>query len=87
MFDLKFLAIAFALAGLGAAIRAAHLWWKSANAPVLPETAASISDVSELHIMSAQSAMFISAGLNQRAAKWTGVAAVSSALGSVFGVL
>jgi hypothetical protein len=45
------------------------------------------SDVSALHIMSAQSAMFISAGVNQRAAKWTGVAEVLSALGSVFGVL
>ena len=35
MSDLKYLAIAFALAGFGAAIRAAHLWWKSANVPVL----------------------------------------------------
>jgi hypothetical protein len=51
MFDLKFLAIAFALAGLGAAVRAAHLWWKSGSVPVLPDTAASISDVSALHIM------------------------------------
>ena len=83
MFDLKFLAIAFALAGLGAAVER----WKSGSVPVLPDTAASISDVSAVHIMSAQSAMFISAGVNQRAAKWTGVAEVLSALGSVFGVL
>jgi hypothetical protein len=53
--DLKCFAIAFALAGLGAAIRAAHLWWKSGNVPVLPDTAASISDVPGLHITSAQS--------------------------------
>jgi hypothetical protein len=87
MSDLKYLAIAFALAGFGAAIRAAHLWWKSGNVPILPDTAASISDVPALHVMSAQCAMFVSAGLNQRAARWTGSAAVLSALGSVLGVL
>jgi hypothetical protein len=48
---LKMLAIVLALAGLLAALRAAHLWWKAGTAPVLPETSASISDVPELYTM------------------------------------
>jgi hypothetical protein len=80
-------AVVLALMGLGAALRAAQLWWKAGNVPILPETAASISDVPEQFTMALQAGSFESAKLNQRAAKCTAAAAVLSALGSFCGVL
>lgn len=83
----KISALILALLGLGAALRAAQLWWMAGNVPILPDTAASISDVPEQFTMALQAGTFESARLNQRAAKWTAAAAVLSALGSLCGVL
>jgi hypothetical protein len=80
------LAIVFAVAGLGAAIVAAIYWWKASRVPI-QTAAASISDVPELHIMSGHTAFYESSQLNSRAAIFTGIAAVLSAIGSVLGVL
>ncbi len=79
-------AIAFALAGLGAAIAAAFYWLKASRVSIqIPAT--SITDVPELHLMSGHVAFNESSRLNARAAALTGVAAVLSAIGSVLGVL
>ncbi|MBV8917299.1 hypothetical protein [Bradyrhizobium sp.] len=80
------LAVIFALAGLGTAIGAAVYWWKASRVPI-HEPTASISDVPQLHIMSAQVAFYESSQLNSKAAVLTGIAAVLSAVGSVLGVL
>ncbi|MGF6430888.1 MULTISPECIES: hypothetical protein [Bradyrhizobium] len=80
------LAIIFAPAGLGISVVAAIYWWKASRVPI-QHPAASISDVSEQHIMSGQVAFYESSQLNSRAAVLTGVATVLSAVGSVFGVL
>jgi hypothetical protein len=53
----------------------------------IPPTAASISDVPEQYILSTQVAFNESSRLNSRAAIWTGIAAVFSAIASVLGVL
>lgn len=79
-------AIIFAVAGLGTAAAAAFYWWKASRVPI-QHPAASISDVPELHIMSSQVAFYESSRLNSRAAVLTGIAAVLSAIGSVLGVL
>lgn len=83
---LKGLAIALAVAGLATAIIAAGYWWKASRVTI-PDTAASISDVPELHILGTQVAFSESSRLNSRAAVWTGVAAVLSGAASVLGVL
>ncbi|WOH59914.1 hypothetical protein [Bradyrhizobium sp. BWC-3-1] len=82
----RWLAVIFALAGLGTAIAAAAYWWKASRVPI-QQPAASISDVPELHIMSGQVAFYESSQLNSTAAVLTGIAAVLSAIGSVLGVL
>ena len=82
----KILAITFAFIGFAVAIYAAWLWWKASRVAIR-EPQASISDVPELHIYSTQVAYNEASELNARAAFWTGIAAVCSALGSVFGVL
>jgi hypothetical protein len=46
-------AVLFALSGLVTAIAAAHYWWKASRIQI-QQPVASISDVSELHIMSGQ---------------------------------
>jgi hypothetical protein len=80
------LAIVFALAGLGTAIAAA-VYWRWASKVSIGEPEASISDVSELYIMSGHVAFNESSRLNSAAATLTGIAAVLSAIGSVLGVL
>jgi hypothetical protein len=79
-------AVVFAVAGLTAAIVAAAYWWKASRVAIV-QTAASISDVPELYILSGQVAFNESSRLNSRAAVWTGVAAVLSSIASVLGVL
>jgi uncharacterized iron-regulated membrane protein len=54
MTSLKIAAIAFALAGLVAAIIAARYWWQASKV-FLPDPAASITDVPELYILKQQS--------------------------------
>ncbi|MGW1424647.1 hypothetical protein ACWAT4_31505 [Bradyrhizobium manausense] len=80
------LAIIFAVAGLGTAVAAAFYWLKASRIPI-QTPAASISDVPELHVMSGHVAFYESSRLNSRAAVLTGIAAVLSAVGSVLGVL
>jgi hypothetical protein len=84
MTTFKVLAIAFAV--LAAAIVAAIYWWKASRISI-PNSAASISDAPELHILGTQVAYNESSRLNSRAAIWTGAAAVLSATASVLGVL
>jgi hypothetical protein len=79
-------AILFAGAGLVTAMAAAFYWWKASRILIEP-TAVSITDMPELHIMSGHVAFYESSRLNSTAAALTGVAAVLSAIGSVFGVL
>ena len=86
MTPLKAAAIALACLGLVAAIVAARYWWKASRVDI-PRTAASISDVPEQYILSTQVAFNESSRLNSRAAIWTGIAAVLSAMASVLGVL
>lgn len=86
MTTIKCIALACALLGLAAAIVAAIYWWKASRVPI-PPTVASISDVPELHIMGTQVAFNESSRLNSRAAIWTGMAAVLSAVASILGVL
>lgn len=82
----KSFTVSFALAGLGAALIAA-IYWRRASRVDITHTAASISDVPEQYILSTQVAFNESSRLNSRAAVWTGVAAVLSAIASVFGVV
>jgi hypothetical protein len=86
MTPIKVAAIALACFGLVAAIVAAIYWWKASRVDII-RTAASISDVPERYILSTQVAFNESSRLNSRAAVWTGVAAVLSAVASVLGVL
>ena len=79
-------AVAFAVMGLAAAIVAALYWWKASRVAIAQSTA-SISDASELYVLSGQVAFNESSRLNSRAAVWTGCPAVLSAIGSVLGVL
>jgi hypothetical protein len=83
---LKALAFVSALIGLAAAIVAAIYWW-SASRVAIPPTVVSISDVPELHILGTQVAYNESSRLNSRAAVWTGIAALFSAIASVLSVL
>jgi hypothetical protein len=83
---LRLIAIMFAIAGLVAAIVASRYWWKASRVGI-SQTVASISDVPEIHILGTQVAFNESSRLNSRAAIWTGVAAVLSAVASVVGVL
>jgi len=83
---LKILAIILACIGLAAAIIAAVYWWRASRIAI-PPTVVSISDVPELHILGMQVTYNESSRLNSRAAAWTGIAAVLSAIASVLGVL
>lgn len=86
MSTIHYSAVAFALAGLVVAIVAAVYWWKTSRVAIV-QTAASISDVPELYVLSRQVAFNESSRLNSRAAVWTGVAAVLSAIASVLRVM
>jgi hypothetical protein len=86
MTPIKVAAIALACFRLVAAIVAAIYWWKASRVDI-GSSAASISDVPELYILSTQAAFNESSRLNSRAAVWTGLAAVLSAVASVLGVL
>ncbi|MBB5053475.1 hypothetical protein HNQ36_003475 [Afipia massiliensis] len=66
---------------------AAIYWWKASRVDIPHTAAASISDVPELYILNTQVAFNESSRLNCRAAVWTGLAAVLSAIASVLGVL
>lgn len=77
--------VVLALAALGTALRAAHLWFRASNVITPNPPVASISDVPEMFIMATQVAANEAAMLNARAAWWTGVASVLSALSAVVG--
>jgi hypothetical protein len=79
MSTIHYSAVAFAVAGLVVAIVAAVYWWKTSRVAIV-HTAASISDVPELYILSGQVAFNESSRLNSPAAVWTGVAAILSAI-------
>jgi hypothetical protein len=86
MTPLKIAAVTFALSGLVCAIVAARYWLRASR--VYPaELAQSVTDATELHIQSTNVAIGDAGILNAKAAIWTGVAAVLSAIGSVLGVL
>lgn len=82
----QFIAIGLAILGLVSAIIAAAYWWR-ASCVSIPQTAASISDVPALYILSTQVAFNELSRLNSYAAVWTGVASILSASASVLGVL
>jgi hypothetical protein len=69
-----------------AAIIAAACWWKPSRAAIR-NSAASISDVPELYIQSAEVAVNESSRLNAYAAIWTPTAALLSAEATDLGVL
>jgi hypothetical protein len=82
----KIFAVVSALIGLAAAIVAAIYWWRASRIAI-PPTVVSMSDVPELHILGTQVAYNESSRLNSRAAVWTGIAAIFSAVASVLGAL
>ena len=82
----KTAAIILALLGLAAALNAARLWWQASRTPI-PALTQSISDAPELHLLNTQVIYNTSSQINARAAVWTGLAAILSALASVLGVL
>ncbi len=86
MTPIKIAAIVLACVGVAAAIVAAIYWWKASRVDIAC-SAASITDMSELYILNTQVAFNESSRLNSRAAIWTGVAAILSAMASVLGVL
>lgn len=82
----KCAAIILAVLGLAAALNASRLWWQASSTPI-PELFQSIPDVPELHLMNTQVAFNAASEINARAAIWTGLSAIISALASVLGVL
>ena len=78
---MKYAAIAFAVASLAAALRAARLWYASSALPVPDHyTTPILNYETGLH-----DPIRDSAKLNQRAAIWTGVASVLAALSVIAG--
>lgn len=85
MTSIKIAAFLFALAGLASAIVAAR-YWLLGSREYPSELVQSISDAPELHILNVQVSIGKAAALNAQAAKWTGAAAILSALGSIIGL-
>lgn len=81
----KITAFLFAVAGLVSAIVAAR-YWLLGSREYPSELQASIGDAPELHILNVQVSIGKAGALNAIAAKWTGAAAVLSALGSIVGL-
>jgi hypothetical protein len=82
----RIIALLFALAGLVCAIVAAIYWFR-ASKEYPSEPVQSIGDAPELHILNTQVSIGKAGALNAKAARWTGAAAILSALGSVIGLL
>jgi hypothetical protein len=81
----KITAFLFALAGLVSAIVAAR-YWLLGSREYPSELQASIGDAPELHILNVQVSIGKAGTLNAKAAKWTGAAAIPSALGTIIGL-
>jgi hypothetical protein len=81
----KIVAFLFALAGLVSAIVAARYWFLGSR-EYPSELPQSMSDAPELHILNVQVSIGKAGTLNAKAAKWTGAAAILSALGSIIGL-
>ncbi|MGB7034678.1 MAG: hypothetical protein WBD71_04060 [Xanthobacteraceae bacterium] len=82
----KIIAFLFAVAGLVSAIVAAR-YWLLGSREYPSDLQASIGDTPELHILNMQVSIGKAGALNVIAAKWTGAAAVLSALGSIVGLI
>ncbi len=78
-------AFLFALAGLVSAIVAAR-YWLLGSREYPSELPQSMSDAPELHILNVEVSIGKAGTLNAKAAKWTGAAAILSALGSIIGL-
>jgi hypothetical protein len=81
----KITALLFAVAGLVSAIVAAR-YWLLGSREYPSELQASIGDAPELHVLNVQVSISKTGALNAIAAKWTGAAAILSALGSIVGL-
>ena len=78
----KIAALVLAIAGLTSAIVAAR-YWLHASREYPSDLVQSISDVPELHILNTQVSIGKAGALNAKAAIWTGVAAILSAISSI----
>lgn len=85
MAPVKIAAFVFALAGLASAIVAAR-YWLLGSREYPSELQQSIGDAPALHILNVQVSMGKAGALNATAAKWTGAAAVLSAISSIIGL-
>jgi hypothetical protein len=85
MTTFKIGAIIFAVAGLLCAIVGAAYWLCASREQPTPLDV-SIGDAPALHLLNTQVAVNKAAALNAKAAIWTGVAAVLSAIASILGV-
>lgn len=85
MVPVKIAAFLFAVAGLVSAIVAARYWLVGSH-EYPSELPQSIDDAPALHILNVQVSIGKAGALNARAAKWTGAAAILSALGSILGL-
>jgi hypothetical protein len=81
----KIVAFVFAVAGLVVALKAATLWLEASNYK-LPPLDVSIGDSPAMHLQHTQSEIYGAAALNALAARWTGAAAVLSAIASIIGL-
>jgi hypothetical protein len=85
MAPIKITAFLFALAGLASAIVAAR-YWLLGSREYPSELVQSADDNPALHILNVQVSIGKAGALNAKAAKWTGAAAILSALGSIIGL-
>jgi hypothetical protein len=82
---IRIAAFFFSAAGLVCAIVAAR-YWLLGSREYPSELPQSVGDAPELHILNVQVSIGKAGALNAKAAKWTGAAAILSALGSIMGL-